>query len=362
MRLFKPAWESDKRDKRGKAVAEISDQALLAELVQTSKFSDVVGAAYDKIRDPAVKAELLLKEQGVEMWSEQMKLDFVDAVTDGDRLVKWIRLFHINEQICNHALEKIKDQKTLATIVKLNVSPLWLGYDVRYHALNKLLKMENVEPAVIDDLFVNVGDSSLRNKLKERLDLQTVSQEVWLQIAANKRLDWPKRAEAIERVTNQDFLLKIATDHTENENVAWRAVDGLHSQQALAEVVLSSSAQSRAQEHAADRLKEPEALLQAILNETVGLGRCLRAAECIFQHKMADDETGQKVVDAIANRILQLDDCSDRKSCSGILVRQVLKLENGQERFGVKAEINTYTDGDGIEYPVYVMWYKGTRI
>ena len=102
MGLFKPAWQSDNREKAMNAVARITDYSTLVEITKTALLSEVHIAAMRKLADDQVYYLLAS-----------------DQITDQallEDIARSEREWHIRQ----HALFGMSDQAAIANIAKAN--------------------------------------------------------------------------------------------------------------------------------------------------------------------------------------------------------------------------------------------------
>ena len=58
MGLFKPAWMSDDKEKALKAIEKETEQAILSEIIQKSRYDEIRIAALEKLIDQTILADI----------------------------------------------------------------------------------------------------------------------------------------------------------------------------------------------------------------------------------------------------------------------------------------------------------------
>jgi len=102
MGFFKPAWQSDNKDKALRAVAKETDQLKLAEIIETAPLYDVRIAAVEKLTDQKTLADIAK--------------DFNDGLEETiyiDQIVSVNRQLGSMQKV---AIKQLTDQKVIADV------------------------------------------------------------------------------------------------------------------------------------------------------------------------------------------------------------------------------------------------------
>jgi len=211
MGLFKPAWQSDNKEKALHAVEKETDQAALAEITKNAPLIEVRIAAVGKLTGRSVLADIAknnkdhtvgealnrriitLRTAEIENLTNESVLADI-AMNDNDEYARWT------------ATKKLTDLTVLESIAKNNYYS-----DVRRAAIEKL-----AEQNVLADIAKN--SNSLHAKAGEAAVQKIIEQNLLCDVAKSTA-DWKVRLAAAEKVTDQALMQTVYADIWENNNV-----------------------------------------------------------------------------------------------------------------------------------------------
>jgi hypothetical protein len=271
----RPKWKHANRKVRLAAIAETFDQKILAEIAQTDFDEDVRKNAANKVLDPEMLIQMahsaedekirLVAAKALQNWKPRTLprrpsgeytryQGFADVA---QRIFADLAAKATDEIVRTHALKELKDQKSLASLVK-TASQI----ETRCKAIEKL-----TDQPMLEEIARSGGDSSLCLTAAKKLINTAVAQDTFARIAktfddspsvllaaadllADRKiaeLTYTRVAKgenrasvemskvALIHVTAQDLLAAIARE-SEHQEVAQAALDRITEQEQIAEV------------------------------------------------------------------------------------------------------------------------------
>jgi hypothetical protein len=248
--LFKPKWKHSDREKRERAVEELTDQTLLTEIAKNDEDARVRTAAVNNpnLTDQILLAEIVkdsvgsdVREAAVEKLADQSLLAGI-AKNDEDARV---RRAAVNNP-------RLSDQTLLAEIARTSAAG-----DVRQAAVERLtdqtllckiaeddkdgrvraaaVKNSNLTDQILFARIAKYGrDGDLRKAAVERLASQ--EQQLLADVAMTDPYEGAAKA-ALAAIVDQALVADVAVNMRQSKNVTGRAVEMLTEPRMLARVV-----------------------------------------------------------------------------------------------------------------------------
>lgn len=231
--LFKPKWKHSNWEVRGKAVAMLTDPALLAEMAKNDVHEKVRGLAswmlaqiakggkYATVREEnaQIAAIALITDQAVLadliMNSSHSRYAIKNKNLKDEALLTDIAKNSTDTGVSEQAIERISDQALLADVAKNAEKD-----GTCWEAIKKITDQNHLA-----DIGKN-GDGLLRNQAVSKIKNNTLAQSIYAEIAKNDR-DPQTRRKALEKVTDQTVLIDIAKKD-DDVHVRMDAVENPH--------------------------------------------------------------------------------------------------------------------------------------
>ncbi len=230
--LFRPKWKNSDASIRIKAVQELNDEAILAQLALSDEDNLVRCHAIEKIVDRNILTQIvstylfgIVSETAAKRIKDLIKarLLAVKEITDQDSLIK-IVLGDEDFNVRRIAVEKIKDPEALIKIA--------LGDEdssVRRIATKKITDQDTLIKIALGD-----GDWHVRKEAAEKI----TSQDALIKIALEDDYN-SIREVAIEKLENQNILTRIAIENF-NEEIALLATKKINIQSSFSKIALQA--------------------------------------------------------------------------------------------------------------------------
>jgi len=189
MAFFKPAWQSDNKEKALKAVSKVTDQIILAEIIKNAPLGVVKESSLKKITDHNILIDIANNTKG----------EYKQSIQN-------MALAELTELI-----NKASNQNLLTdTLSKCQRTSIQSAIRKRLSILLKESITTLTDQAILADIIANHDDVEIRKVALERLTDQNLLADV-----AKSNENVSVRIEAAERLINQTLAQEVYADFVE---------------------------------------------------------------------------------------------------------------------------------------------------
>jgi hypothetical protein len=257
--LFKPRWRHSDVEVRRRAVKTLTDPATLARVAKDETDDQAARLAAERISD----ADLLV-DIARHATNEQARAQAVIGITDQSVLAEIAREDR-QESVRSAAVERLTDQSALAGIAREDAH-----WSVRHAALERLTdqsrigevalmasdvhvrtsavgKLNGQDQAILNEVLAHAEYPQLRFNAAVKLTDAVTAQGVLRQLVATLKGRIPDSglcAFAVSKLQDQRDLAAIAGDTAHEEGVRLKAIEGIHDQSVLVEIVMTDREKS----------------------------------------------------------------------------------------------------------------------
>ena len=236
MGFFEADWMIDDTRKLHKAlrcIDKLNDQSKLKRAVLEAPRHEVRAAAMTKISDQAILSEL-----AKDMPLSEVRRQATTKLTNQELLVD-IAQNETNVAVRTAAIETLTDQSALCRVAVSEKEK-----DLVLLAIDKLAEIPENQ-ATFAELVKTHEDWKIRYKAAQKLEDQTLAQEVFSEVVRYEELGDKKRKKLVKRLTNQDALAYVAKLPTTLSKNVWEmreiALERISDRAILADVAKNAS-------------------------------------------------------------------------------------------------------------------------
>ena len=225
-KLKRYALDDPSEQVREIAVSKIKDPIILSHIVQNDRSVNVAKKAVRNIDDEYELKRLfiMMSKNGVE-YDEEIYKEIINKVTDIEYLIEMIKVNYFTE-----ILEKInaKNPKIIFSLKNKVITKIDEEFLIKYVYSQKKLK----QIALNEDYYYYYP--------YRKLAIQHITDNDFLVKLALTDLDWGIRRDATKHILNQDVLAEIASTDR-NDNVQIEALKRIKNPEILLELLLNKS-------------------------------------------------------------------------------------------------------------------------